>query len=67
VSYRFAGAPEPEIAAAILACIETVLRQAQPPEPASIAAWRRAGIRENVSPPRPAGPGVSWRAAIAGP
>jgi hypothetical protein len=66
VSSRFAGAPEPEIAAAIVACIEAVLGHVEPREPAGIPVWRREGIRENVTPPPTPGRGVSWRAAIAG-
>ena len=66
MSYRFTGAPEPEVAVAIIASIETVLG-APPPPPVGIPAWRGAGIRENVAPFPTAAPGVSWRAATAGP
>jgi hypothetical protein len=67
VNARFAGAPEPEIAAAIVACIEAVIGHAEPREPTGIPVWRREGIRENVTPPQTPGRGVSWRAATAGP
>ena len=67
MSSRFAGAPEPEIAAAIVACIEAVLGHLEPQESAGMPVWRREGIRENVTLPPTPGRGVSWRAPNAGP
>ena len=67
MSYRFTGSPDPETAAAIIACIETVLDARARTEPIRIPAWRLAGIRENVAPRRRAEPGASWPAAIAAP
>ena len=67
MSYRFTGSPDPETAAAIIACVEAVLGAAAAPEPARIPAWRRAGIRENLAACPRAEPSVGWRAAIAGP
>ena len=67
MSYRFTGSPDPETAAALIACVEAALGAAAAAEPAPIPAWRQAGIRENLAACRRAEPGVSWRAAIAGP
>jgi hypothetical protein len=67
VSYRFTGSPDPATAAAIIACVEAVLGAAAAPEPVGAPAWRQAGIRENVAPPRRAEPSASWRPGTAGP
>jgi len=67
VSCRFTGSPDPETAAAIIACVEAALGAAAVAESARIPAWRQAGIRENLGGSHRAEPGVSWRAAFAGP
>ena len=67
MTYRVTGSPDPETAAAIIACVEAALGAAAAAEPARIPAWRQAGISENLGRSRRAEPGASWRAAIAGP
>ncbi len=67
MTYRFTGSPDPETAAAIIACVEAALGAAAAPEPARIPAWRQAAIRENLAAFRRAEPGVGWRVAIARP
>jgi len=67
VSDRFTGSPDPQTAAAIIACVEAAFGTAAAPAPARMPAWRQAGIRENLAASRRAEPGTGWRAAIAGP
>jgi hypothetical protein len=67
VTYWFTGAPDPETATAIIACVETVFGAAAPAEPTRIPVWRDASIRENLRSLRPAEPGVNRRAVISGP
>ena len=65
MSYRFTGSPDPETAAAIVACIEALRATTAAPPVARMPAWRQAGIRENVAPARRAEPGATWRAQLA--
>ena len=65
--YRITGAPEPEVAAAIVAAIEAVLGRQGPPSVPPVSTWRSAGIRDNLrqmSPPRPGG---AWRTTTESP
>jgi hypothetical protein len=67
VSYRFTGAPDPETAAAVVACIEAALGDAPAQVPARTPAWRQAGIRDNLAPFPAAVPGANWHATQARP
>ena len=62
MSIEITGAPEPEVAAAIIAALESVLRPA-PSQTSPAPAWPVAGIRDNLRPVPAAASGVSWRTA----
>ena len=61
--YEFTGAPEPEVAAAIIAAVESVLRAAPAPADPPRPAWLMAAIRDNLRTVPPAGAGITWRSA----
>jgi hypothetical protein len=66
VSYRFAGAPDAETAAAIIACVEAAVGTGGAPETPRMPAWRRAGILDNVAPAPRAEPDAAWCQAASG-
>ncbi len=59
--YQITGAPEPEVAAAIIAAVESVLRPAPASAPPPRPAWLVAGIRDNLRSAPSVAAGVSWR------
>ncbi len=61
--YEFTGAPEPEVAAAIIAAVESVLRASPASAVQSPPAWHVAGIRDNVRPAPAVAVGITWRSA----
>ena len=61
--YEFTGAPEPEVAAAIIAAVESVLPAVPAAADQSPPAWLMAGIRDNVRTAPAAGAVISWRSA----
>jgi hypothetical protein len=63
VSYEFTGAPEPEVAAAIIAAVESVLRPAVASDRPAPPPWLVAGIRDNLRTAPPIGGGIAWRIA----
>jgi hypothetical protein len=67
VSYLITGSPEPEVAAAIVASIETLLAQSQAPSFPQVSAWRRAALRDNVRSRTTGQPGATWRTTPPGP
>jgi hypothetical protein len=63
VRFEITGAPEPEVAAAIIAAVESILRPAPRSADPRPPAWLVAGIRENVRVAPAAGAGITWRSA----
>ena len=63
MSIEITGSPEPEVAAAIIAALESVLRSAPSETPPDAPAWLMAGIRDNLRSVPAAASGVSWRTA----
>lgn len=56
------GAPEPEVVAAIIACVDAVIASQGPaPVPRPVSAWRQAAILEGLRGAPPVRPGAGWR------
>jgi hypothetical protein len=60
VRIEIAGAPRPEVAAAIIAAIESVVGERASEASATVSPWRRAAIRDNLRTMDRPGAGVAW-------
>jgi hypothetical protein len=60
VSIEIDGAPPPEVAAAIIAAVESVIAAAATAPAPHVSAWRRAAIRDNLRAVPGTSPGAGW-------
>ena len=64
MNYAITGSPAPEVAAAIVACIEQLRGPSATPSVPLLSAWRRAGIGDSVRVVVTGQPSVTWRMGV---